>query len=145
MYSRLGDGMENMMQRKTARENAFILIFESVCKNDETAEEIFDGATEIRGLEYDEYVKTVFFGSFENREVIDSAAEKHFSGWKKERLSPVTQALIRLGGYEIMFMEDIPGKVSINEAVELSKKYGDEKSYSFVNGVLNALVKEYKA
>ncbi len=133
------------MQRKTARENTFILIFESVCKNDETAEEIFAGATEIRGLEYDEYVKTVFFGSFENRDIIDNAAEKYFTGWKKERLSPVTRALIRLGGYEIMFMEDIPGKVTINEAVELSKKYDDEKSYSFVNGVLNALVKEYKS
>jgi len=131
------------MQRKIARENAFILIFESVCKNDETAEEIFAKATEIRGLEYDDYVKTVFFGSFENRNVIEDAAEKYFNGWKKERLSPVTRALIRLAGYEIMFVEDIPGKVSINEAIELSKKYDDEKSYSFVNGVLNALAKEY--
>ena len=133
------------MQRKTARENTFILIFESVCKDDETAEEIFAKATEIRGLEYDEYVKTVFFGSFENRQVIEDAAEKHFTGWKKERLSPVTRALVRLAGYEIMFMEDIPGKVSINEAIELSKRYDDEKSYAFINGVLNALVKEYAA
>lgn len=132
------------MQRKTARENAFILIFESVCKSDETAEEIFTKATEIRGLEYDEYVKTVFFGSFENREVIESAAEKHYTGWKKERLSPVSRALIRLAGYEMMFMEDVPVRVSINEAVELSKKYDDEKTYAFVNGVLNALSKEYK-
>lgn len=131
------------MQRKTARENTFILIFESVCKNDETAEEIFAKATEIRGLEYDDYVKTVFFGSFENRQVIEEAAEKYFNGWKKERLSPVTRSLVRLAGYEIMFMEDIPGKVSINEAIELSKKYDDEKSYSFVNGVLNALAKEF--
>lgn len=131
------------MQRKIARENAFILIFESVCKTDETAEEIFAKATEIRGLEYDDYVKTVFFGSSENRQVIEDAAEKYFTGWKKERLSPVTRALVRLAGYEIMFMEDIPGKVSINEAIELSKKYDDEKSYSFVNGVLNALSKEY--
>ena len=133
------------MNRKIARENAFILIFESVCKNDETAEEIFNKATEVRGLEYDEYVKTVFFGSFENRQRIEEAAEKYFTGWKKERLSPVTRALVRLAGYEIMFMEDIPGKVSINEAIELSKKYDDEKSYSFINGVLNALVKEYSA
>lgn len=132
------------MQRKTARENAFILIFESVCKSDETAEEIFTKATEIRGLEYDEYVKTVFFGSFENREIIESAAEKHYTGWKKERLSPVSRALIRLAGYEMMFMEDVPVRVSINEAVELSKKYDDEKTYAFVNGVLNALSKEYK-
>ena len=131
------------MQRRTARENSFILIFESICKSDEVAEEIFTKATEIRGLEYDDYVKQVFFGSYENAEVINSAVEKHLTGWKKERISPVSMALIRLGAYEIMFMEDIPSKVSINEAVELAKKYDDEKSYSFVNGVLNALAAEY--
>jgi N utilization substance protein B len=131
------------MQRRTARENSFILIFESICKNDEVAEEIFVKATEIRGLEYDDYVKQVFFGAYENAEVINSAVEKHLTGWKKERISPVSMALIRLGAYEIMFMEDIPSKVSINEAIELAKKYDDEKSYSFVNGVLNALAAEY--
>ena len=131
------------MQRRTARENSFILIFESIFKNDEVAEEIFEKATAIRGLEYDDYVKKVFFGSYENAEVINAAVEKHLTGWKKERISPVSMALIRLGAYEIMFMEDIPAKVSINEAVELAKKYDDEKSYSFVNGVLNALAAEY--
>ena len=131
------------MQRRTARENSFILIFESICKNDEVAEEIFVKATEIRGLEYDDYVKQVFFGSYENAEVINAAIEKHLTGWKKERISPVSMALIRLGAYEIMFMDDIPSKVSINEAIELAKKYDDEKSYSFVNGVLNALAAEY--
>ncbi len=130
------------MQRKIARENAFILIFESVCKRDETAEEIFEKATTVRGLEVDEYVKTVFFGSCENAERIDEAMEKHLKGWKKERISPVSMAILRLGCYEILFMADIPARVSINEAIELSKKYDDEKSYAFVNGVLNAVVNE---
>ena len=131
------------MNRRTARENSFILIFESICKNDEVAEEIFVKATEIRGLEYDDYVKQVFFGSYENAEVINSAVEKHLTGWKKERISPVSKAIIRLATYEIMFMSDVPARVSINEAVELAKKYDDEKSYSFVNGVLHALADEY--
>jgi len=132
------------MQRKTARENAFILIFESIFKTDEVAEEIFTKATQIRGLEYDDYVKETFFGSCENSEVIDSAVERHLTGWKKERISPVSKAIIRLAAYEIMFMSDVPTRVSINEAVELAKKYDDEKSYSFVNGVLNALADEYE-
>ena len=131
------------MQRKTARENAFILIFETIFKTDEVAEEIFTKATQIRGLEYDDYVKETFFGSYENSEVIDSAVERHLTGWKKERISPVSKAIIRLAAYEIMFMSDVPTRVSINEAVELAKKYDDEKSYSFVNGVLNALADEY--
>ncbi len=132
------------MQRKLARENAFMLIFESVCKKDETAEEIFDKATNVRGLEVDEYVKTVFFGSYENADKLDETMEKHFMGWKKERVSSVSMAILRLACYEIIFLSDIPNKVSINEAIELSKKFDDEKSYSFINGVLNAVALEYK-
>jgi N utilization substance protein B len=132
------------MQRKTARENTFILLFEDACKSDECAEEIFLKATEVRGLEVDEYVKTVFFGATENRAAIDGAIEEQLVGWKKERISPVSHALLRLATYELMFMDDIPAKVSINEAVELSKKYDDEKSYSFVNGVLNAIREKYR-
>ena len=131
------------MQRKLARENAFILIFESICKKEETAEEIFDKAVNVRGLEFDDYVKSVFFGSYENTLKIDETMEKHFKGWKKDRISPVSMAILRLGCYEIMFLSDIPTKVSINEAIELSKKYDDEKSYAFINGVLNAVAAEY--
>ena len=130
------------MQRKTARENAFLLIFESVCKSDETAEEIFTKATELRGLEYDEYVRDTFFGSYENKESIDAEIEKHLTGWKKNRISSVSMAVLRLAAYEMLYISDIPAKVSINEAVELAKKYDEEKSYSFVNGVLNALAAE---
>lgn len=131
------------MQRKKARENAFILIFESVCKKDETAEEIFTKATEIRDLEYDDYVKEVFFGAYQQASVIAEAVEKNLKGWALQRISPVSMAVIRLAAYEMMFCNDIPSKVSINEAIELSKKYDDEKSYTFVNGVLNALAAEY--
>lgn len=130
------------MQRKLARENAFILIFESVCKKDETAEEVITKATEVRGLEVDDYVRTVFFGFYENALEIEQKMEKHLKGWKKERISPVSMAILMLGCYEILYMPDIPAKVSINEAIELSKKYDDEKSYAFVNGVLNAVAKE---
>ena len=130
------------MQRKQARENAFMLIFESVCKKDETAEEIFTKATELRGLEYDNYVTEVFFGAYENADVIDERMEKHLKGWKKERISPVSMAILRLGFYEMLFMAEIPSKVTINEGVELAKKFDDEKSYSFVNGVLNAMAHE---
>ena len=131
------------MQRKLARENAFILIFESVCKADETAQEIFEKATEIRGLEVDDYVRTVFFGSYENAAKIEEAFEKHLMKWKKQRVSPVSMAIIRLACYEIMYMADIPARVSINEAIELSKKYDDDKSYAFINGVLNAVASEF--
>ena len=125
------------MNRKTARENTFILLFEKSIKTDETSEEIFLKATEDRSLEYDDYVKEVFFGIAENQKIIDMKIEECLVGWKKERGSYVGKALLQLATYELMFMDDIPVKVTINEAVELAKKYDDDKAYSFVNGVLH--------
>lgn len=130
------------MNRKNARENAFILLFEGVCKKDETAEEIFAKAVEFREFEYDNYVKDVFFGAYENAQIIGETVEASLQGWKKERISAVSAALFKLASYELMFMEDIPVKVSINEAIELSKKYDDDKAYIFVNGVLNAVAEK---
>ena len=130
------------MNRKTARENAFILLFEITSKNDETAEEIFDKATGIRELEVNDFVKSIYFGATANLTVIDECIEKSLVGWKSSRLSIVSKAILRLAVYELMFLPDIPAKVSINEAIELAKKYDDEKSYSFVNGVLNAVAEE---
>ena len=127
------------MNRKTARENAFILLFEKAIKAEETYEEIFLKATEERSLEVDEYVKKVFFGNQENEIVIDMKIEECLVGWKKERISYVANAILKLATYELMFMEDIPAKVSINEAIELTKKYDDDKAYVFVNGVLNKI------
>ena len=125
------------MNRKTAREHAFILLFENAIKVDETFEEIYVKATEERGLEVDDYVKSVFFGVAENDKIINMKIEECLVGWKKERVSYVATAILKLSTYELMFMEDIPVKVSINEAIELSKKYDDDKAYVFVNGVLN--------
>ena len=127
------------MNRKTARENAFILLFENAIKADETFEEIYVKATEERDLEVDEYVKKVFFGVAENEKIINMKIEECLLGWKKERVSYVATAILKLAAYELMFMEDIPVKVSINEAIELSKKYDDDKAYVFVNGVLNKI------
>ena len=127
------------MNRKTARENAFLLIFESIVRSEESAEEIFLCATEQRGLEYDDYVKEVFFGCRENSSVIEKTVEECLVGWKKDRISYVSRAILRLATYEMMFKDDIPAKVSINEAIELSKKYDDEKTYMFINGVINAV------
>ena len=126
------------MNRKTARENAFILLFEGASKHDETAEEIFEKAVNFRALECDDYVKRVFFGVYENQKLIDESIEKCSVGWKKNRISIVSIAILRLAVFELMFIDEIPAKVSINEAIELTKKYEDEKAYAFVNGVLNA-------
>ena len=130
------------MNRKQARENAFLLFFETVARADASFAEIFEGATLERELEVDEYVKQVFFGAEEHLCEIEQMIEQCLVGWKKNRVSVASLAILRLGAYELMFVEDIPARVTINEGVELAKKFDDEKSYSFVNGVLNAIAEK---
>ena len=127
------------MNRKKARENAFLLLFEREIKSEETSEEIYFKAIEERGLEVDNYVRSVFFGSSENSKVISEYIEKSLVGWSSVRVSFVSRAILTLAVYEMLFIDDIPHKVSISEAVELAKKYDDDKAYSFVNGVLHSV------
>ncbi|MBQ7315434.1 MAG: transcription antitermination factor NusB [Clostridia bacterium] len=130
------------MKRKEARESAFLLLFEAAAKADETAEEIFAKATEVRELPVDEYVREVFFGVHEHADVIEPLIEDSLVGWKKTRVSLASLAIARLAAYEMLYRPDIPAKVSINEGIELSKQYDDEKTYMFVNGVLNAMAEK---
>ena len=132
------------MNRSQARENAFILLFEAECRDDETAFEIFENAKEFDNFEMDEYVRNVFFGVFERRKEINELIEASLVGWKKNRISPVSRALLSLSTFEMLALDDVPVKVSINEAINLSKKYDDEKTYIFVNGVLNAVADALK-
>ena len=129
------------MNRRDARELAFSLIFEREFNREEPIENFFSNTVEFRETETDEYVKNVFFGVEEKRDEIDKIADKYFENWKRNRISNVTEAIIRLAVYEMMYT-DIPSRVSINEAIELSKKFDEEKAKNFINGVLNSVAKE---
>ena len=128
------------MTRKQAREEAFILIFEKNF-NDATVEEILEIAAEVRDLEPDEYIKEVFSGVFNNLDTIDNIISETAVGWKIGRISKTALSLLRLAIYEIKFMDSIPDSVSINEAVELCKKYATKEDSSFINGILSTVVK----
>ena len=73
---------------------------------------------------------------------IDALLSRHAKGWRTDRLSRISRAVLRLGTYEVVFAEKIPAPIAINEAVELAKKYDDPKARAFINGVLNAIKKE---
>lgn len=135
----LGD---SLMTRVMAREEAFILIFEKIFNKEATIDEILDLAVEVRDLEPDDYIKTVFDGVFEKVEEIDSVISENAVGWKIERISKTSLAILRLAIFEIKFMDDIPVSVSINEAVELCKKYATKEDASFVNGILATVAKQ---
>lgn len=129
------------MTRKQAREEAFILIFEKEI-NDEPLEDILLLAEEVREIETDEYVKKVFFGVFENVDEIDGVISQYAIGWSKKRITKTALAILRLAIYEIQFYDEIPVSVSINEAVELAKKYATKEDASFINGILSTVVKQ---
>ena len=127
------------MTRKEQREAAFELLFEREFRLEESAEEIFALSTENRDIDAikEKYIKNTFFGVVEHQDEIDELITNASNGWKVSRLSNATRSAIRLCVYEMKYCEDIPSTVSINEALELVKKFDDPKSRAFTNGVLN--------
>jgi len=95
------------------------------------------------GIDIDfEYVIRVLKGVSENEAQINETITKYLVKWKLERLPKMNLAILKMATYEILFDEDIPNKVTINEAIELAKRYGDDNAPSFINGVLNNLIKK---
>ncbi len=90
----------------------------------------------------EEYCEKLVFSFSENREKIDGLISTFSPSWKIDRIPKTDLAVLRLAITEILCMDDIPSAVSINEAVELSKKYGTDQSSSFVNAILGNVVKE---
>lgn len=91
-----------------------------------------------------DFAQTLVAGTIENLEKIDSIIRSYATNWQLERMAKVDRNILRLAAYELLFMEDIPDKVSINEAVEMAKRYGDKESSKFVNGILDKISKEEK-
>lgn len=127
------------LKRKEAREAVVGLLFETEFKNDENCKEIYAVSSENREIPDDDYVKKVYFGVCDNREEIDALIGANSKGWKTHRLTKLSRSIMRLAVYEMLYCEDIPYSVSINEAVELTKKFDDPKAKAFVNGVLNSV------
>jgi len=126
--------------RKQARDEAFILIFEKQF-SDSSAEEILELAKEVRDLEVDDYITDVFFGVVNKCDELNQIISEKAIGWKIDRISKTSLAILKLAIYEIKYMDSIPQSVSINEAVELCKKYATKEDASFVNGILASVVK----
>ena len=133
------------MTRKEAREEAFRLLFETEFRAEEDPASIYALSEENRCFSDNAYVKNVYFGVREHLEQIDEIVVRHSNGWKPSRISPVSRCAIRLSIYEMLYMNDIPAAVSLNEAIELVKKYDDMKMRAFVNGLLNGAKDEIEA
>ncbi|MBR3819012.1 MAG: transcription antitermination factor NusB [Clostridia bacterium] len=133
-----------MLTRREEREQAFILLFEKSFNEEMSVSELYETALENEIIVESDFAKNLAVKVNENLEVIDAAIEKNSAKWKMNRISKVALAVMRLAICEILFYDDIPVGVSINEAVELCKKYASKDDYSFVNGVLSTIAKEEK-
>lgn len=135
------------MSRRQAREELFKIIFESEINNKDL-NIIFNSYLERENeIDLREQGKTFLVqyikGIFEHQTEILNEISTKMEGWNYERIGNVEKALLKVAVYEILFVE-IPKEVVINEAVELAKKYGDTKTFEFVNGVLAKIVKNLK-
>lgn len=122
------------MKRRTAREKALQSLFQ-IDVSDIEPNEAMQHALD--GQESDAFFEQLVYGVLENKEKIDEMIKRHLVIWKLDRLANVDRAILRLSAYEMIFLDDIPVNVSMNEAIELAKQFGDDKSAKFVNGVLS--------
>lgn len=128
------------MQRREARE--FLLTALYRCEFlPTTLEELFK---ETDPEDQRSYIETVFNGIRDHQPEIDQMLGAKTIGWKFERLALLDRNILRLGLYELLYFDDIPPEVALDEAVELAKKFGTEQARKFINGILDRIWKEHR-
>ncbi len=130
------------MTRHESRELAFILIFEKSFQTDISITELIDSAAELELFEQNDFAEDLAKKVYLNLEEIDGAINENLVGWSAKRISRVTRAILRLAVCEMLYSEDMPVGVAINEAVEIAKKYASQEDASYVNGVLGTIAKK---
>lgn len=130
--------------RNEARQEAFKLIFQTLTNRDDVEflieQMLINKPSSKQNIEY---IRSVLEGVLEKEEELIKDISENLSGnWKIERLSKVSQAILKLAVYEIKYVEDVPARVAINEAVELDKKFDDPDNSAFINGVLGGFLKK---
>ena len=137
---------EQIENRRRSREFAFLLIYEANVQKDKDLAELIADTEVSQEFSTDEtemeYIKTTVAGALEKREEIDAIISENSHGWKLRRISATSGAILRLAIYEMLYSASIPFVVAINEAVELAKKFDDDKAPKFINGILNAVAEQ---
>ncbi|HEY8348589.1 MAG TPA: transcription antitermination factor NusB [Clostridiales bacterium] len=128
------------MGRRAAREMAMKLLYQMEIQKDdiESQMKLFFEHNPVSENDTS-YIRDIIYGVYRNSEYISDIIQKHSRGWKITRISKIDLSILRLSIYEICFRDDIPFSVSVNEAVELAKKYSSEEAGSFINGILSRL------
>ena len=132
-----------MTNRRQARECALEVLYRLDLVGDEPENTIAEILLRKNPSEEAEnYLRRLIDAVLGNQREIDAALRKHLTRWRLERLTVLDRAILRLAASEILYFDDVPPKVSINEAVDVAKKYGDDEAGKFVNGVLDSVFQE---
>lgn len=130
------------MGRRASREIAMKLLYQLEIQKDDKEDQINFVFDENELTDSDkQYIRDVIDGVHKNITYIDKLVAKHSKGWKLNRISKVELSILRLSIFEISYREDIPFSVSVNEAVELAKKYSSEEAGAFINGILGKVTR----
>lgn len=129
------------MTRSEAREQAFIVLFEKIFDDESTIAEIVENAHEAELIKINNFAENILKAVEENMASIDEIISDNSKGWTVARLPKVSLAVLRLAIGEMKYIDEVPAGVSVNEAVELTKKYGTAEDASYINGVLGAVAK----
>jgi len=137
-----GRRKEKSMTRHESRELAFILIFEKSFQTDISITELIDSAAELELFEQNEFAESLAKKVYLKLDEIDAIISENLVGWSAKRISRVTKAILRLAVCEMLYTENMPVGVAINEAVEIAKKYASQEDASYINGVLGSVAKK---
>lgn len=132
------------MSRPRAREVAMKLVYSRLLGGTDTPDAVLEKSGITEPFEQDDYdyAESIVQGISDNLPELDKLIAKHSLEWSINRIARVDLAILRVSVYELLHRTDVPKSASINEAVELAKTFGGEKSYSFVNGILGAIARE---
>lgn len=133
-----------MRKRTYARECALKILYQIDLTNnsvDEALDSFWSYCEEKDDMQLKEFVAVLVNGARENLKTIDAEISHFALNWQMHRMPVVDRNILRLAAFELLYLSDIPAKVSINEAIELAKKYGDKDSGKFVNAVLDKIKK----
>lgn len=134
------------MNRTLAREVAMKILFARSLGGEDTWEEVLEQSQARDELSDEDktFLENEVFGVERHREELDGLIDGYAKGWNLNRLAKVDLTLLRMGLFELLYLPEVPVGAAINEAVELSKRYGEDKSYSFINGILGAAARELR-
>lgn len=131
-----------MRKRSKARELALTFLYRVDISKEDPADALEAFWREHRLTKpIKEFTAQLISGTLKNLAQIDNTLAKQARNWQLKRMAVIDRNILRMASFELLFLEDIPRKVSINEAVELAKKYGDVDSSKFVNGILDKIQK----